>query len=75
MAVAIIVAIFGALSSGTEGFVIAFGIVCCAGGLICLAIGVLVAIAGRDRELARALLLSAGITFLIGTGVCSTLLI
>jgi hypothetical protein len=74
MAIAFIFAIFVALKSGIGGFVIAFGSICCIAGLFCLVIGLILLINKDSRDEGQALLISAGITFLIGTGVCSTLL-
>ncbi|MDO6433967.1 hypothetical protein Q4E93_25390 [Flavitalea sp. BT771] len=74
MAIAFLIAIFAALKAGMEGFVIAFGSICCLGGLGCLVAGLFLMIDKKSREDGQAVLLSAGITLLIGTGVCSTLL-
>jgi len=74
MAVAFIIAIFAAVKAGYEGFIIAFGSICCIGGLGCLVAGLFLLIDKDSRDDGQAVLLSAGITFLIGTGVCSTLL-
>jgi hypothetical protein len=74
MAIAFIIAIFAALKAGVEGFVIAFGSICCLAGLLCLVVGLIMLINKDSRNEGKAVLISAGIILLIGTGVCSTLL-
>jgi len=51
-----------------------FGIACCIGGVICLFFASIFGVVGRF-ELAKSMLISAGITFLIGTGVCSAIVL
>ena len=74
MGIAFFIAIFPALKAGVEGFVIAFGSICCIGGLGCLITGLFLLMGKNSRDDGKAVLISAGITLLIGTGVCSTLI-
>jgi hypothetical protein len=74
VALAILLAIIAAVQSGAEVIVIVFGSTCCLAGLFSLVISAFFALS-KQREIARAFLVSAGITFLLGTGVCSTLLL
>ena len=74
VALATLMAIIAAVEGGAESVVIAFGITCCLAGILSLFISAIFGVA-RKKETARAFLLSAGITFLLGTGVCSTLLL
>ncbi|HVU56920.1 MAG TPA: hypothetical protein VHD83_17785 [Puia sp.] len=61
-------------SSGNE-YILSFGLACCILGLVWVIVGGLLAIiGGKVRSVGLGFLTSAGITFLIGTGVCSTLL-
>ena len=74
MVLATILAILASIQSGVEGFIFAFGLTCLVGAGICFFLA-LISMLGKDRELTNAMFLSAGILLLIGTGVCSTLLI
>ena len=80
-AAAVFAVIANASGGGRDGFVFSFGLICCIGGVICLLIAPMVGLIRNpqnkegDKELAKAFLMAAGITFLVGTGVCSTLLI
>lgn len=57
-----------------EDFIFAFGTSCCLGGVISLLLAAVYNVAGK-KEWAKGFLMSAGITFLVGTGVCSTILL
>jgi len=63
-------------SSGSRGaaYTLNFGLTCCSLGLLWVLIGTLLLITKRIRNIGFGFLISAGLTFLIGTGVCSTLL-
>ena len=74
VALATLMAVIAAINGGGESIVMAFGITCCLAGLGSLLISAVFAIS-RRKEMSTAFLMSAGITFLLGTGVCSTLLL
>jgi len=74
VALASILSIISAFQSSSDVTVIVFGCTCCLAGLFSLVIAAFFGLS-RQNEVARAFLLSAGITFLLGTGVCSTLLL
>ncbi|MBN9379648.1 MAG: hypothetical protein J0H74_02710 [Chitinophagaceae bacterium] len=74
VALATLLAIITAAQTGAGAIVITFGATCCLAGLFSLVISAIFALS-KQKEVARAFLISAGITFLLGTGVCSTLLI
>jgi hypothetical protein len=69
----IIAFITSARSSGSD-YTLNFGLVCCSLGLLWVLAGVVLAPWERTRNTGYGFLISAGITFLIGTGVCSTML-
>jgi len=75
VAIAVVFAIIAAIGGDAGAIALTFGITCCVAGLACFVIGLLVAINPKHREVGRAMLLSAGLTFLIGTGACSTYLL
>ena len=70
---ATILAICASIGNGVLGFVIAFGLTCIIGGGICLFLALIAAVT-KGSDLARSLMISAGILLLVGTGVCSTAL-
>jgi hypothetical protein len=75
MALAAIIGVITSAGAGSRSpFVLIFGAVCCLCGLLSLLLAGICGISG-NKEVAKALLLSAGITFLTGTGVCSTMLL
>ena len=81
MAVAAAISIFNSFAYGISGITFVFGTVSCIGGLVCLVLAAIIGLfrdlknGKGDKELAKAFLMAAGITFLIGTGVCSTMLL
>ena len=75
MAIAAVLSIIITISGGGSGvFMLALGSCCCLGGVLSLLLAAVYNISGK-KEWGRAFLLSAGITFLVGTGVCSTYLL
>lgn len=74
VALATILAVITATQSDASSIVVTFGTVCCLAGLFSLIIGGIFALA-RQKEMAQAFFISAGMTFLLGTGVCSTALL
>ena len=74
VALATVLSIIAAFQSSAEVIVITFGSTCCIAGLFSLVIAAFFGL-GKQNETAKAFLMSAGITFLLGTGVCSTLLL
>jgi len=67
-------ALFLTLTEGTSrdflSFMLSFGTNCCLLGGLCIIIGLIIMAIKKNHELAKAFLISAGITFLIGTGAC-----
>jgi len=75
VALATLLAIIAAVQQPSPTvIVITFGSTCCIAGLFSLVIAGILGLS-RQYERAKAFLMSAGITFLLGTGVCSTLLL
>jgi len=68
-------AVFSSNHEGVRSFIFSFGSDCCFLGLLCMIIGLIVVTTRENNELGKAFLMSAGITFLVGTGLCSTMLI
>ena len=73
VALATVLAVITAIQSTAAAIVIVFGSTCCIAGLLCLIISAFFAL-GKQKEMSTAFLMSAGITFLLGTGVCSAAL-
>lgn len=74
VALATVLAIIAATQSDAGAIVITFGTVCCLAGVISMILGGIFAFA-RRKDLSQAFFISAGMTFLLGTGVCSTALL
>ncbi|HVW58450.1 MAG TPA: hypothetical protein VHC48_00390 [Puia sp.] len=73
VALATILAVITAIQSTADAIVIVFGSTCCIAGLFSLVISAFFALS-KQKEMSTAFLMSAGITFLLGTCVCSTAL-
>jgi hypothetical protein len=65
-----LLSVFSGSHYGFDDAAMAFGVSCCAGGLICLFIAAVLGIAG-NKDWGKSMLIGGGITFLIGTGTCS----
>lgn len=73
MVISAILAIFASVVwRAPEALILVFGSGCCLGGCISLLLA-LVHSLDKNKELARAYFLAAGITFLVGTGTCSSM--
>ena len=67
-------ALIGAAGSHGANYTLYVGLTCCVAGLVWVFVGVIFAVRDKTRDIGYGFLIGAGITFLIGTGVCSTLL-
>jgi hypothetical protein len=74
VALAAILALIMGSGRNITDFMITYGTVCCILGAVCLLIGFFFTGRHRNRDTAEAFFMSAGITFLIGTGVCGVTL-
>jgi hypothetical protein len=74
--IALVLGVVGQLAfgGGVETFFIAFGTICCLGGVLSLIIAAIAGLAGKGNS-ARSFLIAAGITLLVGAGVCSSMVL
>jgi hypothetical protein len=78
IATTLVIAFISTAGSSGSGFIFDFGSTTCGIALLWVLTGILLTVANKDESRAKNIgygfLMSAGLTMLIGAGVCSTLL-